>query len=536
MKNISLLSIKLKHFIFSILILYSCDKAPEISTIETLALIPYPNEILSTNMALDISSISGIAGDDKTLNVYEIIKKEWEDLKAEETKNKSWYLKKRSIHLNIENNNDSSSKEAYSLEIKRDGIIIKSSDSEGIYRGWQSLSQIIKLRKNTSNPNYIPTGLIIDNPEYEYRGTMLDVSRHFFDLTEVKRHIDLISNYKINYLHLHLSDDQGWRIEIKSWPKLTIIGSKTEVGGGIGGFYSQEDYIDIVNYAASKFITIVPEIDIPGHTNSALASYSNLNCDGKLRELYTGTRVGFSTLCNNEYAFKFLDDVIREISAITPGPYFHIGGDESYVTSRSDYLEFISKATKIVRKYDKTVIGWDDINAGDIPENSVLQLWNVTQQEQSSTTDGDYQNKALTNVLNGLKKGSKVLISPAALVYLDMKYDSLTKLGLNWAGYIDVKKGYDWKIEESFPELPKDKIIGIEAPLWSETITNSNEIDFLAFPRLTGYAEIGWTKANNRNWQSYKERLAKHSRLWKQSKVNYYASPLINWAIEKEID
>ena len=143
----------------------------------------------------------------------------------------------------------------------------------------------------------------------------------------MKQYIDIISIYKINHLHLHLADDQGWRIEIKSWPKLTEIGGSTEVGGGEGGFYTQEAYEEIVKYAAERYITIVPEIDMPGHTNAALASYPELNCSGVAPELYTGTRVGFSTLCiDKEITYEFIDDLVRELAALSPGPYIHIGG------------------------------------------------------------------------------------------------------------------------------------------------------------------------------------------------------------------
>ena len=185
---------------------------------------------------------------------------------------------------------------------------------------------------------------------------MLDVARHFFSVEDVKRYIDLIAAYKMNILHLHLSDDQGWRIEIKSWPNLTSIGGSTEVGGGKGGFYTQEQYKDIVKYAQDRFVTIIPEIDMPGHTNAALASYPELhsidssvaNLQKNMEQhketdtainLYTGTEVGFSTLrTHKEITYKFIDDVIRELAAITPGPWIHIGGDESHVTSKEDYI------------------------------------------------------------------------------------------------------------------------------------------------------------------------------------------------------
>ena len=516
---------KLRFFVLLIVLNYSCEQPPVIAPINDLALIPYPNQIISSNQALKISSINSIIGNEKSNDFLKIINKEWGLLIESIDLKKGDSSKSGSIFLQIDNDLNVSSVEGYVLEIISNRIIIKGKTDEGIYRGWQTLTQIIELAQNTVNPDYIPTGQITDEPEYGYRGTMLDIARHFFNLEEVKRQIDLISYYKINHLHLHLSDDQGWRIEIKSWPKLTEKGSLTEVGGGKGGFFTQDEYKEIVSYAASKFITIVPEIDIPGHTNSALASYERLNCDGKLRELYTGTSVGFSTLCNNEYSYQFIDDVIREISSISPGPYFHIGGDETYATKKEDYIEFITKTTEIVKKYNKKIIGWDDINIADIPTNTILQLWNYSPKRPD--------NQGFNNILNGLKKEPKVLLSPAGLMYLDMKYDSLTKLGLTWAGTIDVKKGYDWSVTELFSEIPSDKIIGIEAPLWTETAANSSDLEFLTFPRLPGYAEIGWTKSDLREWSDYKVRLASHSLIWKNKKINYYPSPLIDWVDKK---
>ena len=190
-----------------------------------------------------------------------------------------------------------------------------------------------------------------------------------------------------------------------------------------GGFYTQEEYKDLISYAQDRFITVVPEIDIPGHTNAALASYPELNCDGKTAELYTGIEVGFSTLCvDNEITFQFLDDVIREISKITPGKYFHIGGDESLSTSEEDYIVFIDKTQDIVEKYGKRVMGWDEIQSSNIKPNTIAQYW----------ADAD-------NAIGAVKKGAKILISPAKYAYLDMQYDSLSTYGLHWASYISIK-------------------------------------------------------------------------------------------------
>ena len=364
---------------------------------------------------------------------------------------------------------------------------------------------------------YIPTGAIIDNPNFEYRGTMLDVSRHFFTLEEVKEHIDMIALYKFNYLHLHLSDDQGWRIEIKSWPNLTKHGGSTEVGGGEGGFFTQEQYKELIQYAQDRYITIVPEIDMPGHTNAALASYPELNCDGKARELYTGTEVGFSTFCvDKEVTYQFIDDVVREISEMTPGPYFHMGGDESHVTPKDEYLVFVNKAIDIIKKHGKTPMGWDEFTAGDTGSNSLAQHWHTQE-----------------NALRAQEKGGKVLMSPAKRAYLDMQYDSTSRYGLHWAAFINIKEGYDWDPESYIPGLNKESIVGIEAPLWTETVSNLNEAEYLLYPRLLGYSEVGWTAAKDRSWDDYRNRLAQHSGYLQKLGIEFYESPMVEWETDE---
>ena len=314
-------------------------------------------------------------------------------------------------------------------------------------------------------------------------------------------------------MHIHLSDDQGWRIQIKSWPKLTEIGAQTEVGGGEGGFYTQEDYEEIVEYASDRFITIVPEIDLPGHTNAALASYAELNCDGKARSIYTGIEVGFSTLCvDKEVTYFFVEDVIREISEISPGPYFHIGGDESHVTPQDDFNRFMDSTLAIVKKYNKTPMGWYELITADIPEETILQYWAKTE---------DFSKV--------IPKKSKILISASSYCYLDMKYDSLTPLGLNWAGYLPVKKAYDWDPRSLVSDLDSEQIIGLEAPLWSETLEEFDDIAFMAFPRILGYAEIGWTDVSKRNWRDFSHRLSSHGQILDALEVKYYPSKEIDW-------
>ena len=425
---------------------------------------------------------------------------------------------KKGILLSLsEENPDQARTESYELIINKKLLNLTAGSPEGLFRGIQTIRQLLPARIEMTTiqegPWEIATGTIVDYPVYLYRGAMLDVARHFFNPAVVMRFIDYMALYKLNVLHLHLSDDQGWRIEIKSWPNLTTHGGSTQVGGGNGGFYTQEQYSEIVNYANDHYITIVPEIDMPGHTNAALASYAELNCNGKATELYTGTNVGFSTLCTDkEITYKFIDDVVRELSELNPGPYFHIGGDESHVTKIEDYIPFVNRVQEIVSSHGKNVIGWDEIALSTLVPNSVAQHW--------------------ANVKNAnlaVNQGAKILMSPATKAYVDMQYNKETPLGLHWAAYIEVDSAYIWDPATLAPGIDREKIIGIEAPLWSETITNLDEIEYMTFPRLPGYAEIGWTPVSERKWDEYKMRLASHGKRFQALDINFYRSELVPW-------
>lgn len=412
-------------------------------------------------------------------------------------------------------------REAYGINITQDSIILTAGTAEGAFRGIQTLRQIIPETSNDTLAETkmwpIPTGTITDNPGFEYRGAMLDVARHFFEVWEVKKYIDLLAYYKINALHLHLTDDQGWRIEIKSWPKLTEIGGKTEVGGGEGGFYTQEEYKDIVAYAAKQYITIIPEVDMPGHTNAASLAYPILNGNGKTIKPYTGTEVGFSTFdARKDTVYAFVDDVVREISEMTPGPYFHAGGDESHVTKKADFDYFVARVNKIVNKYGKRMIGWDEIARTDVDTTAIVQFWDNEK-----------------NAAMAVEKGLKVILAPAKKMYLDMKYDTLSKYGLHWAAYIPVDSAYVWTPERYSKEIGKENILGLESPLWSETISNMEELEYLAFPRIIGHAELGWSSEENRNWEDYRVRLGNQTPFLDKMDVKYYPSKLIDWKKSK---
>jgi len=431
---------------------------------------------------------------------------------------------KRGVALIISEDHKALGNEGYKLNISEKRIILESYKAAGLFRGVQTIRQLLPAKIESKDlqlgPWELASGTITDTPNYEYRGAMLDVVRHFFGVDDVKRYIDLLAAYKMNVLHLHLTDDQGWRIEIKSWPNLTTHGGSTQVGGGKGGFYTQEDYSDIVKYAQEHFITVIPEIDMPGHTNAALASYAQLNANGKAMELYTGTDVGFSTLdANKELTYKFIDDVICELAAITPGEYIHIGGDESNATKKKDYIKFVNRVQDIVNAHGKKMMGWADISAANLKENTIAQFWHT---------------KTKT-ALDAVNQNVKIIMSPARRAYMDIQYDSICPLGLHWAGYTEVDDAYDWTLETIVKDINKEDIIGIEAPLWTETVETIDDIEYMVFPRLPGYAELAWSNHSDKSWDEYKVRLAKQKSRFEFMGINYYESPLVPWEVEATI-
>jgi hexosaminidase len=411
--------------------------------------------------------------------------------------------------------------EGYQLTLNASSALVQANSAAGLFHGVQTLLQVLPAQ--VMSPTHVTSvawtatgGTIVDYPRFEHRGAMLDVARHFFTVPQVEHYIDELALYKVNYFHLHLSDDQGWRIAINSWPNLATYGGSKEVGGAAGGYYTQADYTTIVNYAASRYMTVVPEIDMPGHTNAALASYAQLNCNGVAPPLYTGTDVGFSSLCVSlPLTYTFIDQVVGEIAALTPGPYFHIGGDEASSTSQADYVNFINKVQPIVAAHGKSVVGWHNIDAATLAPSTVAQFWDTT------TSDSALSAAAA--------KGAKIIMSPANRAYLDMKYVKKTPLGQNWAGYVDVNKAYGWDPGNYLAGIGASSIAGVEAPLWTETLVTSADIDFMAFPRLPALMELGWSPYSTHSQTAFDARLGAQGPRWKAMGVNYYKSTQVTW-------
>ncbi|WP_225844813.1 beta-N-acetylhexosaminidase [Streptomyces sp. HPF1205] len=411
--------------------------------------------------------------------------------------------------------------EGYRLRTGPRSVVIAARTAAGLFHGVQTLRQLlpaaIESRTAVAHAAWIvPDADITDMPRYAYRGMMLDLARHFLTVAQVERYIDELARYKFDVLHLHLTDDQGWRIAIASWPRLASYGGSIEVGGGPGGYWTQADYREVVRYAADRFLTVVPEIDGPGHTNAALASYAGLNCDGVAPPLYTGTKVGFSSLCVGlERTYDFESDVLREVAALTPGPYLHIGGDEAHATSRADYVTFVDRVQRIAGSYGKKVIGWHQIDAAHPVPGALAQYWG---------TGGDQ-----AQVVAAARAGTGVIMSPANKAYLDMKYTPATVPGLTWAGTVEVRDSYDWDPATYLTGMPAGAVHGVEAALWTETLATTPQLEYMTFPRLPGIAEIGWSPAATHDWAAYRVRLAAQAPRWTAAGIDYYRSPQVDW-------
>jgi hexosaminidase len=358
-------------------------------------------------------------------------------------------------------------------------VTFAAADDAGSARGHATLRQL--------GPEIAPV-VIEDAPRYAWRGVMLDVARHFFGVDDVLRFIDLAALYKLNVLHLHLTDDQGWRIRIESWPELTAAGPHFSAG----------DYTRIVERAAGHQIAVVPEIDVPGHVNAALVAYPELG-GGERPEPFTGLgSPGVSLAVRDEIALRFLDDVVREVAALTPGDHIHLGGDEVEGMDHDDYARFMWDAASLVLRHGKRPIVWEEAGAARLPEGTVVQHWSDPAPARAAAA-----------------QGLPLIMSPAPHTYLDQKYDESTELGLSWAGFVTVRDAYDW---DPAAVIPEAGVVGVEAALWSETTVTRDDVDYMVFPRLPAVAEVGWSR--HRDWEDFRTRLSAHRPLLDSLGVN----------------
>ena len=389
--------------------------------------------------------------------------------------------------------------ESYRLEVSEAGVSVAAADDAGRARALATLRQL----GSSAPPLHIE-----DAPRYGWRGVMLDVARHFFGVEDVLRLIDLAALYKLNVLHLHLTDDQGWRLESKAWPKLTSVGAVTQVGGGAGGFLTQEDYARIVAHAGTHAITVVPEIDVPGHVNAALIAYPELWGRAAPEPFTTWSSPGVSLDVRSEVVLRFLDEILGEVAALTPGACIHLGGDEVEGMDHEDYVKFMWDACSLVLGHGKRPVVWEEAGVAKLPAGTIVQHWSDAAPARA-----------------GAAQGLPLLMSPAPHTYLDQKYDEHTALGLSWAGAVEVRDAYDW---DPAAVIADADVLGVEAPLWSETTETRADVDYLVFPRLPAVAEVGWSA--QRDWEDFRTRLAAHGPLLEALGVNFHRSVQIDWA------
>ncbi|WP_292835381.1 family 20 glycosylhydrolase [Microbacterium sp.] len=434
--------------------------------------------------------------------------------------------------------------ESYRITADAASVVVTGADAAGLFYGVQTLGQLVSRDGEGFS---IPAVQIEDAPRFAYRGVMLDVARHFHPVETVKAYIDRAASLKFNALHLHLTDDQGWRIHLDSRPKLTELAAATGVGGDAGGFFSKADYREIVAYAASRHMMVVPEVDLPGHTHAVGLAYPELaeapvlsphlleiveshgGAAPTAGEPYTGMGVGFSSLkIHDEATYDFVADVAGELAAMTPGPYLHIGGDEALGTTPEDFALFIERATEIVADLGKTPITWHEAGAAvRIDPSTVGQYWGFV-----TPTDG-MDEKARTFVRND----AGLILSPADAVYLDMKHDAGSALGLNWAnGPTSVERAYSWDPAAVIDGVTDADILGVEAPMWTETIRTLDDIDEMAFPRIAAAAEAAWSPpaadSDLRTWESFRSRVGALGPLWSSLGIRYHPSAEIPWVSE----
>lgn len=433
-------------------------------------------------------------------------------------------------------------KEAYNLVVTGKQIIVNGSDAAGTFHGIQTLRKSIPASVD-ENPVVFSGVDIKDYPRFEYRGMMLDVSRHFFSVEDVKNYIDILALHNINRFHWHLTDDQGWRIEIKKYPELTEIGSKREQtvigrntgkfdGQPYGGFYTQEQIKEVVDYAQKRFITIVPEVDLPGHMLAALTAYPNLGCTGGPYKVSGEWGIFEDVLCaGNEDIYPFLENVFTEIIELFPSEYIHVGGDECPKVrwaactkcqaqikrlgikkdkdhSAEDKLQsyVISKIESFINSKGRKIIGWDEIMEGGIAPNATIMSWRGTQ-----------------GGITAAKANHDVIMTPTTYLYFDYyQTDDLTNEKFGIGGFVPVEKVYSF---EPMPtELTVDEqkhIKGVQANMWTEYILNREHLQYMLLPRIGALSEIQWTMPEKKDYGKFLYRLADMVKLYKRLGYNY---------------
>ncbi len=376
--------------------------------------------------------------------------------------------------------------ESYRIQVEDGVVTVVAPNQHGLARGASTLVQLAEMGE-------VPALTVEDTPRYPWRGLSLDVARSFFPVEEIKSVVDMLFRYRMNVLHLHLSDDQGWRLTVPKRPLLTEVSGQTSIAGGRAGFYTQEQFQEIVDYAAARSIQVVPEFDIPGHTFAATHAEPSLNADGEPTPAFTGMQVGLSALDASLPATRtFIDEVFAFAATTGSSDYVHLGGDEAFEVDREDYQEMVDWAAASIVASGKKVAAWQEAAGTGLPRESILQYW-------------DYRLKR-DALLEDASRGVHVLMSPANRTYLDMKPDASFAIGQDWAGHVDLRQAYEWDPAREVQGLDPDSIVGVEAALWTETVHSFPDLVTLLIPRLGAVAEVAWSRSDQLDWDDFRVR------------------------------
>lgn len=420
-------------------------------------------------------------------------------------------------------------KEGYRLSVDRNKLILSSNDDDGIFYGIQTLNQLFEFQDiDSNNPELkIPILRIWDEPRFSYRGMHLDVARHFFDVAFVKHYLDLMAQYKFNTFHWHLTEDQGWRIEIKKYPKLTELGAwRTEKDGSrYGGFYTQEEIKEVVAYAKKLHITIIPEIEMPGHSRAALAAYPELSCTGELQEVPNNWGVFEDIYCaGNDKTFEFIEDVLDEVIDLFPGSYIHIGGDEApkdrwaacdkcQARMQKEGLEnehelqsyFIKRIDAYLTSKGKKLLGWDEILEGGLAKNATVMSW-----------------RGMDGGIAAARQGNQVVMTPGTHCYFDHYQADRDFEPKAIGGYTSLKKVYEFEpVPEDLFTEQKELILGAQGNVWTEYMHTTDYVEYMILPRMLALSEVLWGKEDDKSWSAFQVRLQDHFKLFDKKGYRY---------------
>jgi len=444
------------------------------------------------------------------------------------------------IILRIFDDNKNIKPEGYKLKVNSNNLSIVAVDGSGLFYGVQTLIQLIpsSFLSNQIKQVKVPACIITDYPRFKYRGMHLDVGRHFFPVSFIKQYIDMMAMYKFNTFHWHLTEDQGWRIEIKKYPRLTEIGAYRDStlvgkysdkpqkwdGKRYGGFYTQEQIREVVKYADERHITIIPEIEMPGHSLAALAAYPYLACKPGPYRPATTWGVFPDIYCPKEKTFKFLEDVLTEVMELFPGKYIHIGGDEApkdrWKESKlcqqlikknglknEDELQtyFVERIEKFLNAHGRQLIGWDEILDGGLSPGATVMSW-----------------RGIEGGIAAAKAGHDAIMTPGNYCYFDHYQTGPEGEPIAIGGMTTLKDVYDYEpVPEELNKKEAQHILGAQGNVWTEYMPTPEKVEYMVLPRMAALSEVVWTDKNNKSWSSFQRRIKDHFNRYKALGWNY---------------